>query len=101
MVNDTMQGAPALRKILANKNKLDHGIRIAMEAGLWNLADAELGGLSGYQDALLYTAVGEGLAAGVSRVAGRYKNKNRTKLVKICCFISNNSITNGRLESSF
>lgn len=79
MVNDTMQGAPALRKILANKNKLDHGIRIAMEAGLWNLADAELGGLSGYQDALLYTAVGEGLAAGVSRVAGRYKNKNRTK----------------------
>ena len=79
MVNDTMQGAPALRKILANKNKLDHGIRVAMEAGLWNLADAELGGLSGYQDALLYTAVGEGLAAGVSRVAGRYKNKNRTK----------------------
>ena len=78
-VNDTMQGAPALRKILANKNKLDHGIRVAMEAGLWNLADAELGGLSGYQDALLYTAVGEGLAAGVSRVAGRYKNKNRTK----------------------
>jgi len=78
-VQDTMRGAPAIRKIMANKAKLDHGIRIAMEAGLWNLSDAELGGLSGYQDALLYTSIGEGLAAGISRVAGRVKNKLRTK----------------------
>ena len=70
----------AQAKAMRNTEAMEHGMRIAMEAGLWNLGDAHFNGLSGYRDALLYTILGEGIALGVGRAINRMKNpENLTK----------------------
>jgi hypothetical protein len=63
--------------IINNPEKFDAGMRIAMEAGLWTNVDAELDGILGYRDALMYTALGEGFAELIGITAKRFRNPKR------------------------
>ena len=71
----------AIDAAVASK-QFEFGTRVSLEAGMWAATDKHLEGAEGLKDALLYTAIGEGLFAGISRTAKAYKRSTKASQLR-------------------